>query len=51
MQRGAEVYFRFDFTKTLQAAAELLRHEPQRQMSMLRLLKLLYITLLALTIT
>jgi uncharacterized phage-associated protein len=37
------MHFRFDFVKTLQAAAGLLRHEPQRQMSVLRLLKLLYI--------
>jgi uncharacterized phage-associated protein len=37
------VHFRFDFAKALQAAAELLRHEPGKQMSRLRLLKLLYI--------
>jgi uncharacterized phage-associated protein len=37
------VSYRFDFRKTLAAAAELLRLEPQRQMPYLRLLKLLYI--------
>jgi uncharacterized phage-associated protein len=35
--------FRFDLTKTLQAAAVLLRQERTRTMSCLRLLKLLYI--------
>ena len=37
------MHFRFDFDKTLQAAAELLRHEPHQQMSRIRLIKLLYI--------
>ncbi|MHC5055763.1 MAG: Panacea domain-containing protein [Planctomycetota bacterium] len=35
--------FRFDFDKALQAAAELLRHEPHRQMGRVRFMKLLYI--------
>ena len=43
MAEDAAVHFRFDFEKTLQAAAELLRGEPHRQMSRIRLLKLLYI--------
>jgi uncharacterized phage-associated protein len=40
---GCQMHFAFDFEKTLQAAAELLRHEPHTQMSRIRLLKLLYI--------
>lgn len=35
--------YQLDFPKTLAAAAELLRREPGKQMSFLRLLKLLYI--------
>ena len=37
------MHFRFDFEKALQAAAELLRHEPHQQMGRVRLMKLLYI--------
>jgi uncharacterized phage-associated protein len=37
------MHFRFDYTKTLQAAGVLLEAERTRQMSYLRLLKLLYI--------
>ena len=35
--------FRFDFAKTLQAAAVLLRHEPGRRTNYMRLIKLVYI--------
>ncbi len=35
--------FKFDFPRTLAAAAELLRKEPDKKMSWLRLIKLLYI--------
>lgn len=37
------MHFRFDFDKALQAAAELLRHEPHQQMGRVRFMKLLYI--------
>ena len=37
------MHFKFNLSKTVQAAAELLRHEPSKQMSRLRLIKLLYI--------
>jgi uncharacterized phage-associated protein len=37
------MHFRLNLIKTIQAAAELLRQEPGKQMSRIRLLKLLYI--------
>ena len=40
---GINIYFKFDLEKTIQAAAKLLCLESNKQMSRLRLLKLLYI--------
>src|SRR5438105_4403367 len=43
MKRADIMHFKFNLKKTVQAAAEFLRHEPGKQMSRLRLIKLLYI--------